>query len=452
MKMFSKLLIATFVAATALSSCEKELDQKSFNSVDEEEALGTSGGVEAALIGAYSRVGDDNVLGGGFGVISELLGASDELEWNGTFAGYTQIFNKTIPVNNGFALNTWTESYEAINVTNNVLANMDKVQEGKKGSVEGQAKFLRAAVYFDLVRVYAKAWNDGSPAANDGVPLILTPTGEISDSNKVPRSKVSEVYDQVISDLQDAESLLTIPSSLNFYACRTTASALLARVYLQQGEYKKAAEEANKVLTTGKNSLTASYMDAFPVDYDNSNKVVGNTTEDVFALQVTASSGYNDFNTFFSPLGRGDIEMNEKYFDDYESGDERLNEYYDDGSIYCGKFDMVYGAVHIIRLAEMYLIRAEANFREGTSLGASPVADINVIRTRAGLPALASVNLDQIIRERRHELAFEGHRVHDVKRLQLSIGSIPWNSPKLVLPIPERETKINPSLTQNEGY
>ncbi len=453
MKKFNaKIIVVIAFAAGTMTACTKELDRQSFNNVEEDVALGTSGGVEAALIGAYSRAGDDNVLGGGFGVISELLGGGDEIGWSGTYQGYTQIYNKAIPKNNGFAQDTWTESYEAINVANKVLANLDKVTEGKKASIEGQAKFLRAAIYFDLIRLYAKAWNDGSPASNDGVPLVLTPTDEITEANKVPRSKVAEVYAQVIKDLQDAESLLTIPSSLNFYACRTTASALLARVYLQQGKYDLAAEEANKVLTTGKNSLTATYMDAFPVDYDNSNKVVGNTTEDVLAMQVTASTGYNDFNTFFSPLGRGDIEVNEKYFDDYESDDQRLDAYYDDGSIYCGKFDMVYGAVHIIRLAEMYLIRAEANFREGTSLGAAPVDDINVIRARAGLSGLGSVTLDQILLERRHELAFEGHKLHDVKRLQTAVGTIPWNSPKLVLPIPERETKINPSLTQNEGY
>ena len=192
MKMFNKLIIASAALATiTLTSCEKELDRQSFNSVDESVALATSNGVEAALIGAYSRVGDDNVLGGGYGVISELLGASGDIEWNGTYQGYTQVFNKTIPKNNDFAEVTWNESYEAINVTNNVLANIEKVLAVKKDNVEGQAKFLRAAVYFDLVRLYAKAWNDGTPSANDGVPLVLTPTTEITDCLASGRALIS---------------------------------------------------------------------------------------------------------------------------------------------------------------------------------------------------------------------------------------------------------------------
>lgn len=447
-----KIFFGLAIVSLGLASCEKELDRLPFNSVDESVALETSTGVEAALIGAYSRVGDDNVLGGGMAVYSELLGTSNEINWSGTFQGYTQIFNKTIPKNNDFAQSTWTEAYEAINVTNNVLGALDKVLEAKREDIEGQAKFLRAAVYFDLIRLYAKAWNDGSPSANDGVPIVLTPTREVTEANKVLRSKVSEVYAQIISDLEDAKSLLSPDASI--YANSTAAAAMLARVYLQQGEYALATENATAAIDAGEYELADSYADAFPVDYSNSTKLVPNTPEDVFAMQVTNSTGYNDFNTYFSPLGRGDIDVNPSYFASYEADDDRLSVYYDDGgSIYVGKFDMVYGNVHILRLAEAYLIRAESNFRLGTDLDIA-LDDINLIRGRAGLPALAQgeLTLSAILLERSHELAFEGHKIHDIKRLEGSVGSIPWNSPKLVFPIPERETKINTGLTQNDGY
>ena len=131
-----------------------------------------------------------------------------------------------------------------------------------------------------------------------------------------------------------------------------------------------------------------------------------------------------------------------------------MNIYYDDGSIRTGKFDMFYSNVHIIRLAEMYLTRAEANFREGTSVGDTPENDINTIRARVGLPAYdaADLTLDLILIERNHELAFEGLTLGDKKRTETSVGPLPWNSPKLIFPIPDRERKVNPSLTQNEGY
>ena len=127
-------------------------------------------------------------------------------------------------------------------------------------------------------------------------------------------------------------------------------------------------------------------------------------------------------------------------------------------SVYNGKNDNVYGNVHTIRLAEMYLIRAETNFRLTTVIGAAPLADLNRIRNRAALPSLAAVTLNDILKERKLELAFEGFNLSDIKRLGVTTGfftgggGLPATSPKLVLPIPEREFRVNPTLTQNEGY
>ena len=132
------------------------------------------------------------------------LGDSDQLNWSGTYEQFTQIHNKQIPVNNSFVADTWLAGYKVINDVNNVLAHLDIVVDAEKDRVEGEAKFIRGSVYFDLVRMYAKAWNDGDPNNNDGVPLVLTPTTLISDASKVKRNTVAEVYAQVISDLTDA--------------------------------------------------------------------------------------------------------------------------------------------------------------------------------------------------------------------------------------------------------
>ncbi len=178
----------------------------------------------------------------------------------------------------------------------------------------------------------------------------------------------------------------------------------------------------------------------------------GNATpEDIFAIQITSQDGTNDMNTFFASAdfgGRGDIYIEDKHFELYEPGDDRANLFYDD---WTAKFNNVYGNVTIVRLAEMYLTRAEANFRTSQALGAEPVEDINIIRERAGLDALTSVTLDQILRERHIELAFEGHRIHDQKRTKTSVGSLPYNSPRLVFPVPQRELNIH-DIGQNEGY
>ena len=102
----------------------------------------------------------------------------------------------------------------------------------------------------------------------------------------------------------------------------------------------------------------------------------------------------------------------------------------------------------------MYLIRAESNFRLGTVVGDTPLNDFNKTWTRAGNTAKLSVTLNDILLERRLELAFEGFRIHDQRRLQQNVGSLPFSDPKLLFPIPARELEANPNLKtqQNPGY
>lgn len=452
----NKFLGCLLIVAASFSACTKGLEKDPFASIPSEKALLTSSDVEAALVGAYNRLGDNSVYGGDMFVYSELMGDNDEISWSGTYQGMTQIFNKNIPVDNDFVEETWLTSYTTINTVNNVLNATDSVLELKRNRVEGEAKFIRGAVYFDLVRLYAKAWNDGTPSSNPGVPLVLTPTGIITEANKVPRNTVAEVYDQIIKDLTEAEQLL--PGSNSFFATKGAAAGMLGRIYLAKGDYANAAAAATRVIESGEYSLLVNYGDLFPYNSNNLNEVIGNNDEDIFAMQVNTTTGVNEFTTFFSLNGRGEIEINSNHFDDYEAGDKRIGAafYEDGGSIYCGKFDMTYSAVQVIRLAEMYLIRAEANFRAGGSPvgGVDPVDDINTIRDRAGLGPISAgeLTLENIYLERKHELSFEGQKLHDAKRFEKSILSIPWNSPKLVFPIPDREIKVNNKLTQNEGY
>lgn len=450
--MRNNILIKTlfiFFSLGALASCAKELEIEPVNSVDESKALNTSGDVIAALVGTYADLGNVNLYGGRAFVMSELLADFNELNWSGTFQGLTQIYNKQIPVDNLFGTNTWLASYRVINDVNNILSRLDLVVAASKNRVEGEAKFIRACTYFELVRLYAKSWNNGDPAQNDGVPLVLTPTkAPLTDADNKPRAKVAAVYQQIIQDLTDAETKL--PASNGFFANKYAAAGMLSRVYLQKADYANAAAAANRVISSNQFGLMATYAEAFP--YNNA-QPVSNTDEDVFAIQVNKTSGTNDFQNFFSADGRGEIDITDDHLNLYESTDDRLNLFYSSGgSTYTGKHDNLYGNVHIIRLAEMYLTRAEANIRLGTSVGATPKTDLNTIRNRVGLSSLATVTLSNILNERRLELAFEGSKLQDVKRTQGSIGSLQWNSPKLVFPIPDRERKVNTNLTQNEGY
>ncbi|MFL5786678.1 MAG: RagB/SusD family nutrient uptake outer membrane protein [Flavisolibacter sp.] len=443
---FIKALV--FFTVIIASGCNKKLDTVPTQSIDANVALKTSDDVKVALVGAYKDFGVADFYGGRIFLDADLLADVNELNWTGTYQGMTQINNKSIPVDNLFVTNIWLAGYKAINDVNNVLSSINVLDANDKDRVQGEAEFIRGASYFELVKMFAKDWSDGAPASNPGVPLVLTPTTVISDASKVKRNTVAEVYAQVINDLKDAEDKL--PASNGFFATKQAAEAILARVYLQQQDYANAAQYANSAINNAVNNnnggLVSNYADAFGPK---------NTIEDIFAIQVTESSGTQGFNEFYSSAQRGDIQINDAHLQLYDPADDRLNLFYNDnGSIYTGKFEELYGNVHTIRLAEMYLIRAESNFRLGTAVGDTPENDINLIRARVNLPpyAAGTLTLDEILLERKLELAFEGFSLDDVKRLNKNVGLLPWNSPKLIFPIPKRELIVNSNLTQNAGY
>jgi len=448
--MKNKIIALLMLSSCILFGCKKPLDIEPTTFIDSKEALKTNNDVQVALIGSYASMGAADLYGGRVYLNTELLSNSGEITFSGTFQGLSQINSKAIPVDNGFVTNTWLTGYRAINDVNNVLSALALVKPTEVSRVEGEAKFIRGTVYFDLVRIFAKAWNDGSPASNLGVPLVLTPTASITAESNIGRNTVAQVYDQVIKDLNDAEAKL--PVSNGFFATKNAAAAMLARVYLQKGDYANAVQAANRVIASNKQSLNASYADEFPYD-PNGPIPISNTPEDIFSIQVNSSQGTNQFNTFFSANGRGEITIESSHLALYEAGDQRTNLFYNNGgTVYTGKFENGYGNVHVSRLAEMYLIRAEGNFRLSTVVGATPVADVNKIRNRVGLPSLLMVTLADILKERKLELAFEGFALHDAKRLQNNIGTLPYNSSKLIYPIPDREIKVNNKLVQNAGY
>jgi tetratricopeptide (TPR) repeat protein len=433
-------------------SCDKRLDTKPSSSIDINDVFKTSDDVVGALKGCYDDLGTGAFYGGRLFVGADLLGDSGNLNWSGTYEQFTEMYNKAIAVSNSFVADTWLAGYKVINDANNVLAHLDIVVDAERDRVEGEAKFIRGSVYFELIRMYAKAWNDGDPNANPGVPLILTPTTLISDSSKVSRNTVAQVYAQVISDLTDATQKCIEADNTYIFATNIAAYAMLARVYLQQQDYEDALQTENTAIKLALNNdyhLMSNYAAAFPSA--DPPAYISNTPEDIFTMQVNASSGVNEFNTFYSENQRGDIQITDNFFALYEADDDRQNLY--DGE-YTLKFENYYGSARLIRLAELYLTRAECNFRLGSTVGAKPVDDINAIRERAGLSDYKAneLTLDDILRERALELSFEGFTLHDEKRLELNVGILPWNSPKLIYPIPQREIYANPNLTQNEGY
>lgn len=452
-RMFIRLLSAV-VLTSGLLACNNQLNVQPVSSIDAASALSNSSDVQAALVGCYTGLQSSYLYGGYVQLMGDLLANGGDESFVGTFADPNAAQRKSLLVANGTTSLIWTTGYDVINRTNNVLANINKLSTpALQTTSDGEARFIRSLVYFDLVRHFAKAWNDGTPTANPGVPLVLTPTTTVSEANNVARNTVAEVYAQVISDLTKAESEL--PASNSFFATRGAAAALLARVYLQQGNYPEAAAAANRVISTGRYQLNASYGDNFLSNSD----LLPDTFEDIFSIQVSSQSGINELNTFYSQYRRADVEIQPQFIDSFSSDDDRLNLYQDvQGTYYTNKFDVLYGNQKLMRVDEQYLIRAEANFRANTAVGATPLADVNRIRVRAGLAPLTTITLADILNERHLELAFEGFALGDLKRNMQSTtdpltgNAIPWNSTRLIFPIPLREINANPNLVQNAGY
>ena len=444
------LTILSAVALVGLSTgCDKYLELEPSQNISENIALTSDKNVKSVLLGAYSEFASTYIYGGNLLMNAELLGGDGEIQWVGTYIDPRQVFNKTMIASNSQASTHWADSYKVINTVNNVLSGLAVVKDADRDRVEGEALFLRGLMYFDLVRFFADQYKFGSANTQYGVPLVLTPTHGIDQSSFITRNTVDEVYNQVIEDLTNAAAKL--PEDNDVYASSGAANALLARVYLQKGDYAKARDAASAVIESGMYELQPTYAGVFNND--------NNTAEDIFATQFTPQDRFSAMTEFFSVPeygGRtGDIDILDGHLNLYPEGDKRFDLFFvGEGAIRCGKWNNQYGVVNLIRLAEMYLIRAECNTRLSTAVGATALEDYNAIHTRAGLDAATSITLDDILLERRLELAFEGAKIHDMKRLHQNVGGLTYDSPKLLFPIPAREIEANPKLKtqQNPGY
>jgi len=444
-------ILYLLVGLILLESCSKKIEINPTQSVPENLVFNSDANIKAALNGAYDLASDGFVLGGDMMLYSELLAAGDEISWVGTYNQPREMYRQAILTNNSYVASTWARSYRTINVCNNILANISKVNAADQDRIKGEALFLRGLIYFQMVELFAKPYSAGNVGSNLGLQLITVPTvdGQITDANRVPRSSVQDTYTLILNDLNTAKPLLN--EDLGVYASKYAAAAILSRVYLQMENFAKARDEANYVIQNSGAALATTYDKAF----NNSDP----SSEDIFTLPVTAQDGTNDMWLFWSTSDYGardgDVEIEDAHLDLYDLADARLALFWQSSRVtYSGKFRNQYKNLSQIRLAEMYLTRAECNFRLGTNLGATPAADISTIRDRAGLGAVGVVTLPDIILERHLELAHEGQRLHDVKRLRLTISGVPYNSNKIVFPIPLREINaIGASiLVQNDGY
>lgn len=438
------IYITAIAMAAMLAACDSPLETTPTTAIPSDEALTTARGIELAVTGAYSTLQDGSLYGRELTVYPELY--ADNLRFTGTFGTDGEVGNRNVTADNGAILGVWEVLYDGINEVNNVLAAIPEVSDlsaAEADQLRGEALFLRGLHYFNLVRYFG------------GVPIVTEPSSGVSEESNVARSSLDEVYTLIESDLEEAANLLE-PSSASGRATQGAANALLARVYLEQGEWAAARDKATQVIESGEYELVENYADLFETE---------NSSGSIFELQFSINDSNSQAFWYFPPDlgGRQGYTPTDELYAAFESGDERLDfsiGVLDDGTLYGSKYFRVASGddnVIVLRLSEMYLIRAEANAR----LGADPAvvrADINVIRNRAGLPDLpTTVDTEEelitaILEQRRLEFAFEGYRFFDLRRTGRAMEVLDISANQLLWPIPQAERDVNSNLEQNPGY
>jgi starch-binding outer membrane protein, SusD/RagB family len=436
------LIIAALVMS--LAACDNVLDVNPTASIDSDQALVNARGVELAVTGAYSGLQFANMFAQYMPVLPELY--ADNLAHTGSFTTLAEFDRRGIFSSNAHIQGAWQAMYNLINRANNVLAAVPNVTDFTSPELGdqymGEAYFLRAFTYSQLVRYFGD------------VPVVTEPAVGIDESSFVSRDPVATVYAQIESDLAEAIALLPATNQPG-RATVGAARALQARVALEQGNWQ-AAETAATAVIDGNYRLLDDYAQLF-----SSQNIP--QAEAILEVQFTLNDPTAHSFWFFPDElgGRYEYSPTESLVAAYEDGDERFAASIgQQGARFYGRKYFRIGNqddnVFALRLAEMYLARAEARARQQDFDGAQD--DINAIRNRAGLDdlSLATVTeealIDAILQERRVEFAFEGHRFFDLRRTGRAQQVLGLSQAQLLWPIPQSELDRNPNLTQNPGY
>lgn len=477
-----------FISLISLSACNKQLDElRPHNVTNETAQFSTPDGFSQAALGLYPMITTGVAMENssfGYGDITMFLSETHGNNIRTNDLGpnrYTDAFSylNSPDKDHSWTYYLWRGSYFTILHANKLL---DNVRNGEQNPVILQAKaealFVRAFVYFNLVRFYAKPYYQDA-AGSPGVMLITTAAN--STSYQPPRASTKAVYEQIIADLETSLSLFNQEKS-NSFAGKMAATALLSRVYLYMGGTfaqpdaafnQKVISYADQVINSNKYLLAKD--NDYRTYYNSSNTT---NKEDIFAGNVDFGNASISQQYAYPPqinYTGGYYRPSPDLLSRISQADLRRSHYkanvtpgFPNDSIATAKYMYLYNAIYskspfrYIRLAEIYLNRAEANAKLGKKDAA--LSDLNIIRNRAGLPSVdlsGQALFDEILLQRRLELAFEGHVGFDYFRNGLSMVrdytsassgamTIPATSPKILLRIPQEEIILNPNLTQNE--
>jgi tetratricopeptide (TPR) repeat protein len=449
MNIIKYILSASFVVT--LVSCKKFLDVEPKESVPDNLTIFDKTSAEEAVRGIYSALGNGGYYGTSFQSIGYLSG--DNIQWTGSQSQIQEFINHNVSPDNATIGAAWGQIYVTINRANHVIAKLPSVEHiqlttAYKNQLLGEAYFLRALAYFDLVRTWG------------GVPLIVNPTLTATDNVGIERSTKSETYAQVLADLNKAETLLPVTTN-RYRATAKTVWALKARYYLYQGDWTNAETYATKIIEDAVNYQLKSPYNSF---YANSARGTVESIFEIYYNGTTESNGHGGQwlpqtlggtrqwapNTVFVNLDTSiTIGGNRKAL----VAQDNQNRWY--GTLYGST---TASGSYVIRIAELYLIRAEARAKQNNlSASTGALSDLNAVRTRAGLAASTAITQDDVLlaieNERRIEFAFEPHRWFDLVRSNRAAAVLGvTDANKLLLPLPGQQILLDNALKQNPGY
>ena len=474
MKRFKIISIIGLLVLVIFTSCEDFLYQAPRLSQTNELTLSSFDGLNKSVAAAYSPLYGTNWYGRNFVVTADLKGGNAKLSPISSGRFTTEYLWNNLP---DATSNLWATAYVTIARVNNVLnaiPNLDEVgiTEDQLAELEGECYFLRALAYHDLTRLYCHQPAEGTGGL--GVPVVL-----VTEIGTPARNTLGEVYTQIIDDLKAAESLLgpsvsRTGTDVKAYASKYAAQALLARVYLYMEDWQNAADYATKVIESGAFSMyTADQFTTTSQGGIWGAEVGGSETIfEVYGSEGNDAHGNWDVISYIlSPDGYADVGASKDLIGLYEDGDVRANLFTNTADYPNDFWSLKYPGkdgnlrednIPVLRLSEMYLIRAEAIYEGASISGVSAAADINMIRTNRGLAAVNSVSLNDIYAERQKELCFEGHQLFDLARTKRALTrtdyggavnkDIPFPDYRWAMPIPKAELDANENMVQNDGY
>ena len=487
-KYFNKIAILASIIFL-LSNCKKPLETTPKNSLDLTFALNTREGLQATLTAIYNSLQLSTYYGRDFIVVPEVLADNCEITTANSNRFVTQGNNTP-----GSHINIWAAAYANINRANIIISFIDNSQATATEKIQwkGEAYFLRALMYHDLVKTYARSplfLSSGTgPSFNLGVPLITTPiiTGEAISYPK--RNTIAEVYAQIMQDITTANSLLT--NTANVYRARKVAvQALASRVELYNGNYAQSERWADSVILQNSvplapasnyyntTSLSPSWGTGhaetiFGLAYQTGENNPGtDALQYIYYRNLPTIQGYGDVTTQASlrtAMGIVGTTSTDLRFVNLVSVQTKSSQQVFYTKKWPGLRLLGQDDIMIFRTSEVLLNRAEARAKQGGAKEGLAIADVNLIKSRAGIPTLTTTGagvlsgsalIAEILKERRVELAYEGHRLFDLVRNGLDINKNPSNIVIgsnaynfLIANILQADLDANPQLIKNPGY